>query len=329
MFTGKVMAVMDQKMKISDIAASAAVSPATVSRVFNRHPYVKEEIRNRVLEVARRMKYSPKFGATRNNIGIVVNGTDGINLGQFEVLIITALSQFFFKRNYAFEIIPHTSVPLLHNTSLKGLIAISPAATSALKGLDIPMVTVNHEVEEIPSVSTDHRQGLRMAVDYLCAKEHRQIAYIGESPGPLAWGMIERMDGYRDGLAANSLEFEHKFVKKDEETLLEASARIVKTGCTAVIVGCEGIIPQFCYMMYLMNKSIPVDISTVSFETANLSQYMTPPQTTIDQNFLKLAETLVNRLDEVIAGKPLKPLHLRLENRLIERESVLDLTKRS
>jgi LacI family transcriptional regulator len=320
---------MNGKKKISDIAISAGVSPATVSRVFNRHPYVKEEIRNRVLEVARRMKYSPKFGTTRNNIGIVVNGTDGINLGQFEVLIITALSQFFFKRNYAFEIIPHTSVPLLHNTSLKGLIAISPAATSALKGLDIPMVTVNHEVEEIPSVSTDHRQGLRMAVDFLCAKGHRQIAYIGESPGSQVWGMVERMDGYRDGLSANCLEFEHKFVKKDEESLLEASARIVKTGCSAVIVGCEGIVPQFCYMMYLMNKSIPADISTISFETANLSQYMTPPQTTIDQNFSKLAETAVNRLDEVIAGKPLKPLHLRLENRLIERESVLSLTTRS
>lgn len=320
---------MNEKKKISDIAAAAEVSPATVSRVFNRHPYVKDEIRNRVLEVARRMKYSPKFSATRNNIGIVVNGTDGINLGQFEVLMITALSQLFFKRNYAFEIIPHTSAPLLHNTSLKGLIAISSSAANALKGLDIPMLTVNHEIEETPSISTDHRQGLKISVDYFFAKGHRQIAYIGENPGPLAWGMIERLEGYRDGLTANGLEFNPKFIKKDEESLLEASARIVKTGCTAVIVGCEGIVPQFCYMMYLMNKSIPADISTISFETANLSQYMVPPQTTIDQNFSILAETVVNRLDDLIAGKPLSPLHLRLENRLIERESVRDLTKRS
>lgn len=325
----KGLVAMSDKKRISDIAASAEVSPATVSRVFNRHPYVKEEIRNRVLEVARRMKYSPKFSATRNNIGIVVNGTDGINLGQFEVLMITALSQLLFKRNYAFEIIPHTSVPLLHNTSLKGLITISVAAANALKGLDIPMLTVNHEIEDVPSVSTDHRQGLKISVDHFFAKGHRQIAYIGESPGTLAWGMVERMAGYQDGLSANGLDFDPKFIKKDEETLLEASARIIKTGCTAVIVGCEGIVPQFCYMMYLMNKSIPADISTISFETANLSQYMVPPQTTIDQNFPVLAETVVSRLDELIAGKPLEPLHLRLGNRLIERESILDLTKRS
>ena len=316
---------MNEKKKISDIAAAAEVSPATVSRVFNRHPYVKDEIRNRVLEVARRMKYSPKFSAAKNNIGIVLNGYDGINLGQFEVLMITALSQLLFKRNYAFEIIPHTSVPLLHNTSLKGLIAISPAAANALKGLDIPMVTVNHEIEGVPSVSTDHRQGLKMAVDYFFAKGHRQIAYIGENPNPPTWGMTERLAGYRDGLAANGLEFDPKFVKKDEETLLEAFARIVKTGCTAVIVGCEGIVPQFCYMMSLMNKSIPRDISTISFETANLSQYMAPPQTTIDQNFSVLAETVINRLDELIAGKPLEQIHLRLENRLIERDSVKTL----
>ncbi|MEI8247987.1 MAG: LacI family DNA-binding transcriptional regulator [Lentisphaerota bacterium] len=321
---------MNDKKRISDIAASAEVSPATVSRVFNRHPYVKDEIRHRVLEVARRMKYSPKFSAARNNIGIVLNGYDGINLGQFEVLMVTALSQLFFKRNYAFEIIPHTSAPLLHNTSLKGLIAISPAAANALQGLDIPMITVNHEIEGIHSVSTDHRQGLKISVDYFFAKGHRKIAYIGESPGPLAWGMVERMAGYCDGLAANGLDFDPKFIKKEEETLLEASARIVKTGCTAVIVGCEGIVPQFCYMMYLMNKSIPADISTISFETASLSQYMIPPQTTIDQNFPVLAETVVTRLDELIAGKPLDPVHLRLENRLIERESVFDRTaKRS
>jgi LacI family transcriptional regulator len=320
---------MNKKKKISDIATSAGVSPATVSRVFNRHPYVKDEIRNRVLEVARRMKYSPKFSATKNNIGIVVNGIDGINLGQFEVLMITALSQLFFKRSYAFEIIPHTSVPMLHNTSLKGLIAISSAAANALKGLDIPMLTVNHEIEGIPSVSTDHRQGLKMAVDYLFSKGHRQIAYIGETPDSGAWGMAERTSGYRDGLAANGLEFEPLFTKKVEESLLEASARIAKTGCTAVIVGCEGIVPQFCYMMYLMNKSIPADISTVSFETANLSQYIVPPQTTIDQNFPTLAETVVNRLDELIAGKTLDPVNLRLANRLIERESVLNMIKRS
>ncbi|MHB9140181.1 MAG: LacI family DNA-binding transcriptional regulator, partial [Victivallaceae bacterium] len=237
---------MNKKKKISDIAAAAGVSPATVSRVFNRHPYVKAEIRARVLEVARRMKYSPKFSATKNNIGIVVNGIDGINLGQFEVLMITALSQLFFKRDYAFEIIPHTSVPMLHNTSLKGLIAISSAAANALSGLDIPMLTVNHEMEGVPSVSTDHRQGLRMSVDYLFAKGHRQIAYIGESPDSESWGMAERMGGYRDGLAANNLEFDPKLIKKNEETLLEASARIAKTGCTAVVVGCEGIVPQFC-----------------------------------------------------------------------------------
>ena len=316
---------MNEKMRISEIAAAAEVSPATVSRVFNRHPYVKDEIRNRVLEVARRMKYSPKFSAAGNNIGIVLNDYDGINPGRFEALMITALSQFLFKRNCAFEIIPHTSAPLLHNTSLKGLIAISPAAASALKGLDIPMVTVNHEIEGIPSVSTDHRQGLKIAVDYLFAKGHRQIAYIGETPNPPEWGMTERLAGYRDGLAANGLELEPEFIKKEDETLLEAFARIVKTGCTAVIVGGEGIVPQFCYMMFLMNKSIPADISTISFETAGLSQYLVPPQTTVDQNFSALAETVISRLDELITGKPLEQIHLRLGNRLIERESVKTL----
>jgi LacI family transcriptional regulator len=313
------------KKSIADIAKAANVSPATVSRVFNRHPYVKENVKNRVLEVARKLKYAPKFSAAKNNIGIVVNGDEGINLGTFETLIINSLSQIMFKREYAFEIIPHTSVPLLHNSSLRGMISISSKA-SEIKDLDIPMLTVNHELEGIPSVSTDHRQGTKMAVDYLCNAGHCQIAYLGEPPSQLNWGMTERMEGYHEGIADNHLESSPLYLKKSEETLLESSARILRTGCTAVIVGGEGAALQFCYAMFLMQKTIPEDISVISFETANFSKYLAPPHTTIDQNFECLAHEAVNRLESLIAGNDKQELHVRLGNRIIERESVKKLT---
>jgi len=310
------------KKKIIDIAAAAQVSPATVSRVFNRHPYVKDKVKKRVLEVARKLKYAPKFSATKNNIGIVVSGDEGISLGPYESLLITAFAQIMFTRNYTFEIIPHTSVPLLHNSSLKGLIVMSSKAAKSLSGLDSPMLTVNHEQDNIPSVSANHREGMRMAVNYLYAAGHRKIAYMGETPPVLSWGLRERLTGYSEGLDANNLPFEQHFLKKEEETLIEAAARISRRGCTAAIVGGEGAVLQFCYGMYLMDKSIPNDISAISFETANFSQYLTPPQTTINQCLKQLALVALNRLEKIITNTDKAPLWLQLDNSLIERESV-------
>ena len=50
-------------MNIYDIAKEAGVSPATVSRVLNNHKNVKEETRNKILEVIKGKNYSPNMVA--------------------------------------------------------------------------------------------------------------------------------------------------------------------------------------------------------------------------------------------------------------------------
>lgn len=63
---------------ISDIAREAGVSQATVSRVLNKSGYVKEETREKILEVMKRLNYSPSAIARSlstnrtNTIGVVV-----------------------------------------------------------------------------------------------------------------------------------------------------------------------------------------------------------------------------------------------------------------
>ena len=48
---------------IKDIARCAGVSVATVSMAINGKPGLKEETRNRVLEVASKLKYTPNTSA--------------------------------------------------------------------------------------------------------------------------------------------------------------------------------------------------------------------------------------------------------------------------
>lgn len=65
-------------MSIRKIAKEAQVSTTTVSRVINNHPYVSEELRQRVLNVMEKIDYTPNRNAVNlsngesNIIGLVV-----------------------------------------------------------------------------------------------------------------------------------------------------------------------------------------------------------------------------------------------------------------
>src|ERR1700755_1311227 len=52
-----VMATLDRTAKLSDVAREAGVSQGTVSNVFNRPEIVREEVRERVREVAAKLGY--------------------------------------------------------------------------------------------------------------------------------------------------------------------------------------------------------------------------------------------------------------------------------
>lgn len=67
-------------INIRDIARIAGVGVSTVSRVINNHPDVKEQTRERVLEVIRENNYIPNNSARNlkknntNNIGVLIKG---------------------------------------------------------------------------------------------------------------------------------------------------------------------------------------------------------------------------------------------------------------
>jgi len=87
---------------IKEIAKLAGVSPSTVSRVFNKKPYVKEDIRRKVLEIARRVNYFPKQTARKINLGILVEGVEEINIGGYESMILTTIAKYVLKNNFTF-----------------------------------------------------------------------------------------------------------------------------------------------------------------------------------------------------------------------------------
>ena len=57
------MTIKTERVTIKDVAAIAGVSFKTVSRVVNNDPNVRDEVRQRVLQVIDETNYHPNHGA--------------------------------------------------------------------------------------------------------------------------------------------------------------------------------------------------------------------------------------------------------------------------
>ncbi|OGV49758.1 MAG: hypothetical protein A2017_09655 [Lentisphaerae bacterium GWF2_44_16] len=314
------------KNKITDIAKMLKISPATVSRVFNKHPYVNEDIRKRVLETARKVNYAPKSNSNKNTFGIMVSGTDGISISTpYETQLVFSISKMLFNEGFAVQIFSFQSIPYLHSNSVRALIVLSSVIPDELLQVGFPVVSVNNPHEKTYSVFTDHAEGARMAVDYLAGKGHKRIAFISGKSN--CWGNTERENGYREGVRKNSLDVEDALLKKaDNEKLLEAIACIMKEEPTALIVAGEGKGLVVNHSLYLLDKRIPDDISIITYEDNIISPYLQPPHTTISQNLdilgAKAAEMAIAAANE---GKYDAPFSVSLENTIIERSSVKNI----
>jgi len=309
---------------IAEIAKAAKVSPATVSRVFNKHPHVAEDVKMRVFEASKALGYSPKFSGTGNSIAVMVGGKDGIALSAYENLLTVAISRALFKKQHNLEIITDQHIQFIHGRAYRAIIVITSSVNNKIPFPGINTIAINNSVSAVHSVSANHSGGIEMAVDYLVRHGHKNIGFIsGATPN---WGNSERYKGYLRGLEKNNLPFDPRlFVPVENVGIFEACARMLSRNPTAMIISGEGRALALNHALYLMNKKIPDDISVISFEEANVSGFLCPAHTTVDQDLNKIAETVVDLVFKIEQDAPKEPVHIALENKLIERDSVRDL----
>jgi len=315
-------------IKITDIAKAANVSTATVSRVFSRHPYVNEDVRQRVLTLAKSMSYAPQVASNQSTFAIMAAGIDGFSLGSYEMSLIFSISKTFFEENYSVQILSEQAIPYLHKNSFKAIISISPSVSHSIKKLAIPSISINEPTEGMHFIGTEHKHGIEMAVDYLAAKNHRKIAYIcGKKDN---WGSAQREIGYRNGLKKHSIPIDESMIIKFRypDEIIGFTGYLLKKSPTALIIEGEGYGTIINYAMYVLNKKVPDDISVIAFEDTLTSQYMTPPLTTISQDLMRLGTLAAEKAIEIsrARNKPREPLNIVIENKLIERMSVKTLS---
>lgn len=213
---------------IKDIAQALGVSVATVSRALTNKHDVSEEMKSKVLEMAKKLRYKPNIYARnllKNDhhvIGVVVPEfitfffpeiiigiQDVMNPLGYQVLICQSNESSTLERK---------NIEMLENQMVEGLI-ISVAKESRnfelyerLVSDNMPMVFINRVINdlEVSKVIIDDRKWAFKAVKHLIKCGYRRIAHLaGNEHLSITQG---RLEGYLDALKAYDIPVDERLI---------------------------------------------------------------------------------------------------------------------
>lgn len=335
-------------MNIKEVAKRANVSISTVSRVINNTAKVSPEARERVEKVLKETNYRPNSLARElqqnktNTIGVLMSAydfdtssigksinaiTDILKSNGYNIML--GNSRFHIDEEFEF-------LKVFQEKRVDGILYFASTFTDkhkeVLENYPIPMVIIGQEYNEldIPYVVYNDFEGAKCATNYIIAKGHQHIGYIGGPSTDQAVGQ-QRRRGYEEALRESGL----PMVKEHEvegDFTLESGYHCAKQLLSQQLHPITAIVSSTDFMAigairYLNEQGIrvPQDISVIGFDNINVAKYYNPPLTTISTDKEEAGTKASNLLLSILKKKTTKNKHIMVGYDLIERESVRNI----
>ena len=322
---------------MGDVAKLAGVSPQTVSRVVNAREYVGGNTRERVLIAMRELSYRPNRAAQAlvtgrsNTLGVI--SIDTAAFGPSSVLLgleRAARAQGYFVSIARLATLDRASLlqalDQLQRQRVEGILlnAGQDGITHALdrRVMDVPLVAVEDTTEAVvPIVAVDQVAGAVAATRLLLDLGHRTVAHIA---GPQDWSSARRrMEGWRAVLESAEVPvppplFGDWSVRSGYELGgLLAEDRDV----TAIFAANDEMALGVMRAMFEAGREVPGDVSIVGFDDVPYARYLTPPLTTVRQDFEEIGQRSVHLLLNAIHGIEDSRVRAAITPELVVRES--------
>ncbi|WP_234573453.1 LacI family DNA-binding transcriptional regulator [Rhodohalobacter sp. 614A] len=335
---------MGSEVTLKQIAKELGLSAMTVSRAINNRSNVDEKTKERILNKAREMGYTPNHIAKSlvskksYTIGVVVPEI----AHSFFAEAIQGIEEVTFEGNYQL-ILTHSAeneerekqaLQTLKSKRVDGIL-ISTAQTvedhSLYKRIvesDTALVFFDRCVEGIGAscVSVDDRSGAYNITNHLIGHGYKKIAHLG---GPLNLKISqERLWGYKEALNDNGIMI-------DDDLIIESGFR-EKGGYNAMdqlLTAYQDHPPRAVFAMndpvafgameaiYNHGFSIPEDIAIVGFSDDIRASLMKTPLTTVRQPSYDLGKRAAQKLIKMIENEDEPVENIDLLTELVVRES--------
>jgi DNA-binding LacI/PurR family transcriptional regulator len=217
--------------------------------------------------------------------------------------------------------VEHAYLERLRDRGVDGIVLASsrlPEAEliSGARGSDV--VLFNREVEGLPSVVTDSRDGSRQIVEHLAALGHRSIAYLA---GPQAmWTDNERWRGLSENAARLGVDIVRlgPFMPRLDQGSSAADVGL-GSGATALVAYNDLLAIVVLQRLRRRNVVVPGAISVVGHDDIFGADFCQPSLTTLHSDVEHAGRTLVDLVLGRILSRPETPIVIPTQ--LVVRES--------
>jgi LacI family transcriptional regulator len=175
-----------------------------------------------------------------------------------------------------------------------------------------------------PSIAIDAYTAAFMLGELLVKQRHRKIAYVGFAP---ARPDMERTRGLTDCLAAHRQKFTRFDVRAPTVAEGERIAPAVilrKDRPDAVVCYNDMVAIGFLGAARTLGVSVPADLSVTGVDNIPFGRFTSPALTTVDTQSEYLGEEGMRMLFRLIEGDASVKGHVKVEPRLVMRESTAD-----
>jgi LacI family transcriptional regulator len=139
-------------------------------------------------------------------------------------------------------------------------------------------------------------------MNYLLEQGHKNIAFI--TYGIISnYNNIHRRDAFIQFSKNNALNGNTHYVHiNSNDNFIEIIAKVLKKNVTAIISSGEDVGIYTAYVLDLLGKKIPDDLSFISYEYIDVSCYFSPPHTTLEQDFQSLSKLSMDLCENLSDG---------------------------
>lgn len=324
---------------IKDVAKSANVSIATVSRLIRNDGFISEELKKRINEAIKELDYKPNLVARSlklrksNTIGLIFPDIEN----PFFISLIKKAEEVAYENGYS-VILGNTEnnpekeklyLEVFKGKLVDGYIIITSFSdknyiSESLKDEKVIYVDRSLGIDGETCIKLDNKKGIKLALEYLISLNHKKIGIINV-PTNITTGK-ERYEGYKQILRKNNIEIDEniiKFAGFSAESSLEKTKELLelKNRPTAILPTSNLTTVGALMAINELNLKIPEDISIIGFDELDWSILLNPPLTTIKQPAYRFGEIGIKTLLKKIGGKKLKNKTIVLKPEIIIRKS--------
>ncbi len=307
----------NHRVTLDEVAASAGVSRATVSRVVNGSRPVARPIAEAVRRALDELGYVPNLMARslmtrRTDMVTLVAGEPDVRVftDPFFAGIVRGVAQELGEADIRFVLAMIQSAADLDRVKSHllaglsdGVLVISEHASrnilSQLVEAGVPVVVGGRPRDlslEVPFVDHDNAPGARLATRRLLERGCRRIATVA-GPQDMTAG-VDRLQGFREELGAA---FDPDLVALGDFTLaggVAATEQLLATraGIDAIFAASDLMALGALQVLRREGFAVPEDVALVGFDDIDLARVASPPLTTVRQDPIRQGRMMVRLL---------------------------------